>query len=425
MLSSGSKRVLLVSGASFPSNSAPSARITALATKLAKKGYSVSAVSCARIPKFRQTFNRRAKEYSVLQIMPVVPFSHVLVFILNMMVSFFVAIVILFTKAFDVIILSIPPWEVALGFNLAFLLFRSHWKRRVKLVYDNRDNVPDESDYKNFLRGIYTIDKHLLRLLLRVMSIVIKKSDIIVCTTEYQKKYLIEKGFDADKIKVIMNGADPELFKPTDQKEKTKLRLKYGLPTNSFVLVVVSARAWTYYRLEPIMAALRMLHNSRDFGEDLLLLIVGRWTRDLRTYFELAKRLGIKGHVHYIGEIAREEMPDVLNTADVGIVPYSDLSPLKNTLPAKLFEYCSCQLPVIVTAPKNSIIERVVRKHRLGLVCLPGDVECLAKAIEKLYVNTELRNEIKGNCRIAVEKEYNRTALSEKYATLIEEALAV
>ena len=425
MLNNRSKRALLVSGVSFPSNNAASARISALATNLAEKGYSVSAVSCARIPKFGQTFNRRTMEYSVLQIMPVVPFSHALVFILNMIVSFFVAIVILFTRVLDVVILSIPPWEVALGFNLAFLLFRSRRTRRVKLIYDNRDNVPDESDYKTFLRGIYVIDKHLLWLLLRVMSIVMKKSDIIVCTTEYQKKCLIEKGFDADKIKIIMNGADPELFIPTGQKEKAKLRLKYRLPTNSFILVVVSASAWIYYRLEPIMAALGMLHNSRDFGEDLLLLIVGRWTRDLRTYFELAKKLGIKDHVHYIGEIAREEMPNVLNTANVGIVPYSDLSPLKNTLPVKLFEYWACQLPVIITAPKDSIIERVVRKHHLGLVCRPSDVECLAKVIEKLHVNTELRNEIRGNCRIAVEKEYNRAALSEKYATLIEEALTI
>jgi glycosyltransferase involved in cell wall biosynthesis len=419
------KRVLLVSGTSFPSINAASARISALATKLVEKGYSVRVVSPMKFPKFKQTFNSRTEEYSVLQIMPVVPFSHVLVKILNMMVAFFHAIVVLFTGALDVIILSIPPWEVALGFNLAFLLFKTHWKGRVKLVYDHRDSIGDASDYKNFLRGIYAIDKHLLGFLLRVMSIVLKQSDLIVCTTEYQKNYLIEKGFDANKIKVILNGADTKLFKPVDQKEKTTLRLKYKLPTNSFVLVVVSAGAWIYYRLEPVMAALSMLHDSRDFGEDLLLLIVGRWTRDLRTYFELAERLGIKDNVNYLGEIAHEEMPDVLNTADFGIVPYCNLSLLKETLPVKLFEYSSCELPVIVTAPNNSIIESVVQKHALGRVCLPSDVGCLTKAIEELCVNTELRNEIKRNCRIAIEKEYNRTALSEEYVILIEDVLAV
>jgi glycosyltransferase involved in cell wall biosynthesis len=416
------KRVILISGSSFPSCNAVSRRISSLAAKLAEKGYSVRVFSSIRFSSLDRT-DDGSKEYSTLQIIPVVPSSNIFLRLLNMLSSFFVSINLLLIGTPDLIILTIPPWEVALGFNLVFLLLKSLLKRNVKLVYDYRDSLSGPLANENFLRGIWRIDKRLLSFLLKLMSVVIDRSDLIVCSTEFQKNSLIKTGFGADRIRVVLNGADTGLFKPVNQEEKTSLRLKYGLPVNSFVLVVVSSSAWDYYRLEPILEALSMLRDSRDFGHDLLLMTVGVWTRHLRTYFDLADRLGIKDNVNHLGEIPHEKMPDVLNAADVGMVPYANLSVLKETLPVKLFEYSSCKLPVIVTAPKESIIERVVQEHQLGFVCFPGDVGCLTKAIEELCMNTELRNEIKRKCRVAIEKKYNRTALSEKYVLLIENLL--
>jgi glycosyltransferase involved in cell wall biosynthesis len=271
------------------------------------------------------------------------------------------------------------------------------------------------------MRGIYRIDRYLLSLLLRIMSIVLRRSDIIICTTVEHRQSLIQRGFDPGKIRVVPNGADTRLFTKGNEAEKDLMRLKYGLPKDSFVLVVMTDAGWQKYRLEPMVIALQKVHQIPNL-RNYVLLVVGRWTRELRAYLKLAERTGIT--VCYVGEIAHDKMPEVLHAADVGLIPLADFEDARHILPVKLFEYCSCKLPVLVTAPSDSLLGRVVSEHSLGLVCQPQDTEAIAEALQRFCTNDKLREEMGKHCRSVIEEEYDRQLLSKRYKTILEGLLA-
>jgi glycosyltransferase involved in cell wall biosynthesis len=339
---------------------------------------------------------------------------------MNAASSLFFSLISLFWS-FDLVILSVPPFDTALGFHLGVLLQRFLRGKQTKVVYDYRDDILDMSRHKLIARGAFWIDRYLARFLLRVMYIVLARSDLVVCVSEGLRRMMIQRGFIASNIIVVPNGADTRLFRPADEAEKTATRSEYGVPVDSFVLAVVSEAGWIYHRLDTILLALHALEETpANRIDNLVLLVVGRRTRELNSYLEFAEKLGVRSRVIYLGEIAHDRMPKVLNMTDVGVVPLSDHDFLRHALPVKFFEYCSCGLPVIVTAPRDSLIEYLVQKNSLGLVCGARDAKALAAAIRRLYSDSKLRAEAGARCRAMIEHEFDRAILSEIYASAVE-----
>jgi len=416
-----SNDILIVVGTRFPSNNAPSVRIISLAEKLADRGYSVSIVSCGKLGLGKLFSWERPAAVRVWNIIPAVPFGHALVNALNVIAAFVIGILGPFGN-YSVILFSVPPIDNALGFDLGLRIRKCLSKKTVRIMYDYRDDVLDEEYVRRGLKGFYPIDKYLLKVLLRSFRSLLKRSDLIVCTTPRHRLLLIRRGFDAARIHVIANGANTLVFQPRSRTEKAALRAKYGIPLDSFVLVVVTEAGWLYQRLEPTIVALKIMFDELPSSK-VRLLIMGRWTRELMTYLDLARQLGVDGSIVYFGEVPHDRVPELLGIADVGIVPYGNFSYLKTTLPVKLFEYCSCGLPVLVTAPEGSLLEEVVRDHCLGLVYGPTDAEGLANGALKLLGDEKMRRNFGRNCRATIEEEYDRALLSARYCSIIDRIL--
>ena len=68
-----------------------------------------------------------------------------------------------------------------------------------------------------------------------------KKADAVISVSQGIKDILVEKGVDRNKIFVVPNGANVNLFKPIDELEKTikYLRQLYGINKNDYVIVFV------------------------------------------------------------------------------------------------------------------------------------------------------------------------------------------
>jgi hypothetical protein len=71
----------------------------------------------------------------------------------------------------------------------------------------------------------------------------------------------------------------------------------------------------------------------------------------------------------------------LINESDVGLIPYDDNPLWKNSLPAKFFEYCACEIPVIATAYADSLLAELIRKYDIGLTSPPMNEAKLAEAI--------------------------------------------
>lgn len=61
-------------------------------------------------------------------------------------------------------------------------------------------------------------------------------ADSIMTVCSQWHDFLIEKGIAEDRLVMVRNGINTELFHPADEKERKKLRWRYGIPDDAFVI---------------------------------------------------------------------------------------------------------------------------------------------------------------------------------------------
>jgi glycosyltransferase involved in cell wall biosynthesis len=169
----------------------------------------------------------------------------------------------------------------------------------------------------------------------------------------------------------------------------------------------------------PLALALGRLHPNKGF--DLLLEALAA-TRDVRLWIagdgpmrppleRLASRLGIADRVRFLGW--REDVPALLASADLLVCP-SLHEPLGNVV----IEAWSAGLPVVATASDGPA--GLIEDGESGvLVPLPGEpgggAEALARAIERVAADPELRIRLGRGGRRAYEAEFTEQIVVARY----------
>lgn len=130
---------------------------------------------------------------------------------------------------------------------------------------------------------------------------------------------------------------------------------------------------------------------------------------DLRETLERrARELGVADRVEFTGFIPREQVPELLSLATVGIAPIAADESLRYAVPTKLYEYMACGLPVVAVGEGE--IERVVEDAKSGIVA-DEDPADIATAIERLLTSKDLR-QLGDNGRQYVVRQYDRQAIA-------------
>jgi len=185
------------------------------------------------------------------------------------------------------------------------------------------------------------------------------------------RRLAIQLGADAAKTEVVGNGVDIGVFHPVD---RSTARQKYGLPVNAKVLVSVGALVERkgMHRVIDVMPALIKRHP------DLHYLIVGGASPEGDNRAELdsqVARLGLAGHVHFLGALPPEELKWALSASNVFVLA------TRNEGWANVFlEAMACGLPVVTTDVGGNA--EVVCRDELGTIVPYGDSAALQQALE-------------------------------------------
>ena len=174
-------------------------------------------------------------------------------------------------------------------------------------------------------------------------------SGFVAVSTSLANRLHMEMGVDPNGIKVIPNGANPDLFRPSD---RTTARFQIGLPPHSPVLAFVG-HVGLEADLSPVIQALPALAGKYP---DLTLLIVGDGP-DRAAYLSAAKTIDMDSRILFTGTIPHEQVPVYIGACDIGLVA---IKQHMTSLPMKLFEYWCCQRPVVATKlPDHQLVEEV------------------------------------------------------------------
>ena len=199
-----------------------------------------------------------------------------------------------------------------------------------------------------------------------------KNADQVLPVTHVIADYLQAEGVSKEKITVIPNGVDTDVFQPknpTNRKPEFKNKLVIGF--------VGFCREW--HKLDEIITLL-----AREQRTDLALLIVGDGPviNQLR---DQAKSLGFENNFFSTGFVSREEMPLWLDQIDIAL--QTAVTPWAS--PLKLIEYLAKGHAIV--APNATNIRELLTDGRNALLFKEDDFTDMLKMIDRFINDDELR----------------------------------
>jgi glycosyltransferase involved in cell wall biosynthesis len=215
------------------------------------------------------------------------------------------------------------------------------------------------------------------------------QAHVILAQTPSERAFMLEHGFDAEKVHVVSPGVNPA---EGDQADGLRFRRKYDL--RGSLLLSLGALGYdkgTFHLLE----AARRLHRE---GRRLTVVLVGPEQEDV---WRILARLPEEERVvcRYLGEVSEEEKWDAVDAADVVVMPSRTES-----FGIVFLEAWARGKPV-VGARAGAVLD-VIADGEDGLLVEFGDVAGLAGALERLLDDPTLAAKLGSRGREKVLRTY-------------------
>jgi glycosyltransferase involved in cell wall biosynthesis len=221
------------------------------------------------------------------------------------------------------------------------------------------------------------------------------------------RDYLLGKGVPDEKISVIPNGVDPDMF-PLGV-DGTPIREEFGLQ-GKFVVTYAGALGMAN-DLDTLLRAAGRLRDDPRFT----FLIVGEG-KD-RAHLESRVAELKLNNVTFTGSRNKSEMPAILAATDACVATLLNIPMFRTTYPNKVFDYMAAERPTLLAI--DGVIRKVVEDGDGGLFVQPGDDAALAAAALTLCDDPERARAMGRSARRHVEQYFNRHRQAEDFVRLV------
>lgn len=195
----------------------------------------------------------------------------------------------------------------------------------------------------------------------------VRKADGVIAVAAALKDDLVKIGAPAEKITVLRNGVDLELFKPL---ERNQLRAKLDL-TGKVIASVGSLIERKGHDI--VIRAVAAI-------PDTTLLIAGAGEEDGRLR-ALAKKLGVEARVRFLGQLAHEDLAEIYNASDA-----LALASTREGWPNVLLEAMACGTPAVASNAGGN--REVIRAREAGRIA-ERTGEAFAAALADVFSATD------------------------------------
>jgi colanic acid biosynthesis glycosyl transferase WcaI len=297
----------------------------------------------------------------------------------------------------DVLVSFSPPLPLGLS---AWLLGRI---RRVPWVLQLEDLYPDAA----VAAGVMT-NKKVISFFQGMEKFLYRNSQHISVISENFRQTLLAKKIPASKIEVIPVWADPEQVHPLPK--ENSFRSQYGL-IDKFVVLYAGNIGLTSCLEDVLQAADALRDQAR-----IQFVIVGEGAK--KESLKAALQSMQLTNVLFLPYQPRETFPEMLAAADIGLVTLN-ASSAHSSLPSKVFNMMASARPVLVVAPSEGELARIVREAKCGWVVPPASPAGLAAVISQATYQASLLNQMGQNARAHLEKYYARKQCIDSYEKML------
>lgn len=298
----------------------------------------------------------------------------------------------------DCTIIVSPPLLLGIPIALIAKLKRS------KTVFHVQDLQPDAAiDLGMLKKGLLTDALfHIERLTYRLV-------DRVSTLSQGMLNKIAGKKVDPDKLFIFRNWANDDQIVPMTKSTSYRRDMGYE---DKFI-VMYSGNMGVKQGLGVLLEAASFLRDVND----IVFLIVGDGgeKQNLQRHADELKLT----KVTFLPVQPYGKLAELLASADVAIVPQkkgvNDI-----VLPSKLANIMASRRPIIVAAPMDSELGRIVLESKSGLRVEPGEPARMAEAIKRLYEHPHECEEMGRNARRYMEKHFARHAILDEFSDQVQ-----
>jgi len=233
----------------------------------------------------------------------------------------------------------------------------------------------------------------------------------VIVLSEGAREELRGRGIPEDKLVLIPNAADLDVFRPdvVDEGFRAEAALE-----GRFVALYAGAmgRANGLDQLVDAADALRRWGDTR-----VAIVAVGDGGERPRLE-DRARELGLD-NLLFLPAVPKERLAGILGAADVTLTIFAPYPILETNSPNKFFDSLASGKPVVLNL--GGWLRELVEEHEAGVWVPGGNAEALAGALSALAANPERVAEMGRNARALAEREFRRDEMADRLAQTLEE----
>ena len=228
----------------------------------------------------------------------------------------------------------------------------------------------------------------------------------IVCCSESARAAYARRGFAAERLTVIPNGFDTDVFRPAPA-ARCDVRRELGLAPDATLIGLVA-------RYDPFKDHANFLRAAAALKgrlPDVHFLLCGdRVDPGNEALTSMIAALGLQGHCHLLGP--RRDVPRLQAGLDL-----ATSSSASEAFPLAIGEAMACGVPCVATDVGDSAL--IVGEA--GRVVPPHDPQALAAAWEELLaLSPDARGRLGRAARLRIQEHYGLAAITRCYEDLYE-----
>lgn len=222
---------------------------------------------------------------------------------------------------------------------------------------------------------------------------------------------LLAKGVPREKIRLLPDWVDPELYDPS-KIDRSEARRKYDLEGRYVVSFL--GNFGLMMGIDKILDTAKIVQEQ---DPEVLFLFVGKGAA-LPMMEERMKKDNLQ-NVRIIPYRPREEVPALLQASDVLIVTYMQTDITQITVPSKIYEYLSIARPIV--AGVSGVISEILEESKAALISHDRNPQEMAVHIMDLKRNPSKGDEMGRAGREFAIRHFSFLKVAEDYDLAVQE----
>ncbi|MFD2189709.1 glycosyltransferase family 4 protein [Pistricoccus aurantiacus] len=234
-------------------------------------------------------------------------------------------------------------------------------------------------------------------------------------------KGIVRKGVSKDKVALIPNGCDLDLFSFTGRSSESPVACKEpgrwrpeNVSQDDFMAVFTGTHGIAN-GLNSVLDAARLLKERNR--NDIRIVLIGQG--------KLKPELQAKAHrqqlnnVVFHDSVSKERLSGLMASADLGLQILANVPAFYyGTSPNKFFDYIAAGLPVLNNYP--GWLADTIREYDCGFVVPPDDPVAFADALEAAADDTPSLERMSRNAQALASEKFDRNKLSASFVSWLE-----